>query len=101
VVDTTAPTASLDDPGASLGGTVHLTATASDATSGVQSVSFQWSPAGGNSWTTISTDTAAPYTADFDTSQLTDGHYDLRVFVTDVAGNTSLAQQLDRVVDNT
>ena len=40
-VDNTAPTASLDDPGANLRGTVTLTSTASDAGSGVASRAYR------------------------------------------------------------
>src|SRR5262249_25884408 len=51
-VDRTAPPATLDDPGANLGSTVSLTASATDAGgSGVNSVSFQYSPAGQSTWT--------------------------------------------------
>ncbi len=101
-VDLTAPSSSLADPGTNLSGTVGLSATASDATSEVGSVTFQRSPAGGNSWTTIGTDTSAPYTASFNTTGVADGSYDLRVFVTDLAGNaasSALVQNL--LVDNT
>ena len=101
-VDLTAPTGSLTDPGANLRSTVGLAAAASDATSGVGSVSFQCSPAGADSWTTISTDTTAPYAGSFDTTAVPDGLYDLRVFVTDGAGNAAASTVVhDRRVDNT
>ena len=101
-VDRTAPAAAVNDPGANLRGTVSLTATATDTGgTGVNSVSFQGSPAGQATWTTISTDTTSPYDASVDTTGLTDGLYDFRVFVTDVAGNTQTAQVSGRRVDNT
>ncbi len=102
VVDRTAPAAALADPGANLSGTVALSATATDTGgTGVNSVSFQYSPAGEGIWTTISTDSSAPYTASLDTTGLGDDLYDLRVFVTDVAGNTQTAEVASRRVDNT
>ena len=101
VVDRTAPAASIADPGSSIGGTVSLGATASDAGSGVNSVTFQRSPAGAGTWTTIGTDISAPYAVDFDTTGLADGLYDLRVFVTDGAGNTQTSVVASRRIDNT
>src|SRR5207245_11036493 len=100
-VDRTAPSASIADPGANLGGTIALNATATDATSGAGSVTFQRSPAGAGTWSTIGTDTSAPYTVSFDTAGVADGLYDLRVFVTDAAGNTQTAEVSSRLVDNT
>ena len=53
-------------------------------------------------WTTISTDTSAPYAASFDTTAVADGLYDLRAIATDAAGNqTTSALATDRRVDNT
>ncbi len=102
VVDRTAPDATLDDPGANLRSHVTLNADATDADgTGVNSVSFQHSTAGQDSWTTVSTDTTSPYTASLDSTGLADGSYDLRVFVTDVAGNTSTSVVSSRRVDNT
>jgi large repetitive protein len=99
--DTGTPTVSLDDPGASLHGTANLGATAADSESGVASVQFQRSPAGAASWTTISTDTSAPFSASFDTTTVADGLYDLRAVATDAAGNQALsALATDQRVDN-
>lgn len=93
-VDATPPSATLNDPGAYLRGTVTLTSTTSDAGSGVASVSYQRSPAGGGSWTAIP--------AAWNTTGVADGLYDLRAVVTDNAGNsTASAAVTGRRVDNT
>jgi hypothetical protein len=99
-IDTTAPTVGLDDPGAVLAGTVHLTAAAGDA-NGVGSVRFERSPAGANMWVTIDTDNGAPYAADFVTGSAADGFWDLRAVATDAAGNTTVTPVATRRVDNT
>ena len=102
-IDRAAPTASQDDPGANLRGTVSLTGSGSDpGGTGVASLAFQRSPAGAGTWTTVDTDTSAPYSASFDTTGVTDGLYDLRVIVTDNAGNQTISATVaNRRVDNT
>jgi hypothetical protein len=98
--DTTPPTVTLADPGAFLRGTRTLSATASDA-SGVTQVVFQLSPTGQNSWTTIATDTDAPYSTDFATTSVADGVYDFRAVATDPAGNAGASVVPSRMIDNT
>lgn len=101
VVDNTPPSATLVDPGSPITGTVTLTATATDATSGVVSVRFERSPAGAGTWSALCTATAAPYTCAWDTRTVADGLYDLRVVATDAAGNQrTSAVVADRRVDN-
>ena len=99
LVDNTAPTATLNDPGAYLTGTASLTATASDAGSGLASLAIAYRPAGG-SWTTLCTGAATPRTCALNTAPLADGSYELRATATDVAGNVR-ETVLTRVVDNT
>jgi hypothetical protein len=106
VVDQTAPTGTLADPGPYLRGTVALSALAEDATSGVASVAFQVSAAGADDWKTISTDGDAAYGASLATTDTAlvaaDGNVDLRIFVTDKAGNVfSHPLASPRLVDNT
>src|SRR5439155_23802754 len=79
-VDNTAPTTLLADPGANLRGTVTLSSTNSDTGSGIASVTYQQSPAGANTWTTVP--------ATWDTTSVSDCLYDVRVVVLDNAGNT-------------
>jgi large repetitive protein len=100
-VDNTAPTASLTNPGSPLKNTVTLNATASDATSGVDTVTFEHSPHNQNAWTPIGADNSTPYSTNFDTHTVLDGSYDLRVSVTDLAGNTGYSSVLTVFVDNT
>ena len=102
-IDADDPSGTLTDPGAYVRGTLSLTASASDTGgSGVASVAFQRSPAGGGVWTTIGTDTSSPYGTSFDTTAVADGLYDLRVLVTDGAGNQATSAIVgSRRVDNT
>ncbi len=101
-IDNALPSASIDDPGSPLRGSVPLTGTAADSGSGVASVAFQrrLSTSSG-AWTTIATLTSAPYDVTFDTAGVSDNLYDLRVLVTDVAGNTQTAVVTSRRIDNT
>jgi chitinase len=104
LVDNTLPTATMNDPGANLGGTVSLTAAASDiGGSGVASVTIQRSPAAAGTWTDVCTDTTSPYSCSFDTTTVVDGLYDFRALSTDNAGNgpTTSATVAGRRVDNT
>ena len=103
-VDNTNPTGSITAPlaNANVNGTVSVTSDSADAGSGVASAVFQRSPAGAGTWTTISTDTTAPYSASWDTTAVTDGQFDLRVVTTDIAGNSTASAVVANVrVDNT
>ena len=105
-IDRIRPSGALSAPiaGANLrGAAVALTATASDTAPGaVNTVTFQRSPAGAGTWADVSTDPGSPYTATLDTTGLTDGLYDLRVFTTDTAGNAEATPATIQVrVDNT
>ncbi|HSE80444.1 MAG TPA: Ig-like domain-containing protein, partial [Gaiellaceae bacterium] len=101
-IDATPPGGGLADPGQFLRGTVALSGSPSDDGAGVQSVDFQVSPADAGSWTSIGVDTTDPYGTGWDTTAMADGAYDLRIVVTDNAGNSSPSAVVeDRVVDNT
>jgi hypothetical protein len=101
-IDNTGPTVSVNDPGAAIHGTVTVSAAASDAGSGVASVTIQRAPTGTSTWTTICTTATAPYSCSLDTTTLASGGYDFRATATDVAGNaTTSAVLANRVVDNT
>lgn len=101
--DGAAPTAvSITNPGSPLAGAIALSATASDAISGVATVAFQHKPSAGATWTTTCTDSASPWNCSFNTTSVTDGNHDFRVIATDAAGNsTTSAAVTNRLVDNT
>jgi hypothetical protein len=101
--DATDPTGSLTAPtdGSTVHGSITVSSSSADSTSGVASAVFQRSPAGTNSWTTIATDTGSPYTTSWSTTGVSDGDYDLRVVTTDNAGNAFTSPTITVTVDNT
>ena len=96
-LDSSAPAVTLADPGATLSGTVDLTATSPDASV----VVFAYRATGGGSWTTIATDSAAPWSATFATGSLANGTYDLRATASDSAGNSAADVRAGILIDNT
>ena len=103
IVDNTAPSVSVTDPGQYLRGTITVDATAGDgAGSGVANVKIQRSPAGAGTWTDICTDTTSPFQCSWNTTAVSDGLYDLRAIATDnVAKTTTSSTVTNRRVDNT
>ena len=100
-VDANAPAVTLVNPGSTLSGIIGLTASATDSGgSGLLDVKFERSPAGANTWTTIGTSAASPYSASFDTTQVADGNYDLRAVARDNAGGSSVSSVATVAVDN-
>lgn len=100
-VDNVAPAVTMTDPGTPLRGTVTLAATASDAGSGLASVTFQYAVSGGSTWTTACTagDTA---TCRWASTSVADATYSFRAVAADLAGNTATSAAIaNRVVDNT
>ena len=95
-VDNTDPTGSITAPAdaANVRNTVALTSNSADAGgSGVDTVTFQRSPAGAGTWTNQA--------ASWNTTAQADGQYDLRVVTTDNAGNTFTSATITVRVDNT
>src|SRR5439155_1134869 len=86
-IDTTPPSGALTAPadGAHINGNVAISASAGDASAGVASVEFLVRPNGSGSFTTISTDTSAPYDASWDSTSAPEGNADLEVVVVDNA----------------
>jgi hypothetical protein len=104
IVDNTAPSATMTDPGAYLAGTnVTLGATAGDgAGSGVANMKIQRSPAGAGTWTDVCTDNSSPYSCSFNSTLVSDGLYDFRAVATDNASLTTNSTTVtNRRVDNT
>lgn len=101
VVDNTAPTVTMQDPGTPLRGTATFAATASDALSGVDRVVVQYAAFGSSTYQDLCSTTAAPYSCAVDTSTLPDGTYTFRAIATDAAGNSTTSVTVpNRVVDN-
>ena len=105
LIDTQGPSGNPLDPGSVLVGTVALSdSSPSDAGAGVASVTFQYSPHGANTWTTIGTPvTTAPWSVAFDTTAVADGQYDLRELISDAAAPANVTR-IDltgpKVIDN-
>ena len=96
--------ATMNDPGANLGQTVSLTASATDGGDGssITSVTIEKSPAGAGTWTAACSDTSAPYSCSFDTSTVSDGLYDFRaVAQNDAGGSATSTPVTNRRIDNT
>jgi len=103
LIDATPPSCPSCSAADYLRGTVTLSANPSGGGSGIKSVAFEYTDAGGSTWTPIGTDTTGPgpYTADWNTTLVPDGHYDLRIQITDNADNVTTTNLSDKVVDNT
>ena len=96
VADTSMPTVSISAPasGSTVSGSVTVTATASDNV-GVASVQFRV-----NGANLGSPDTAAPYTAAWNTSLATNGIYTLTAVARDAAGNERVSTGVAVTVSN-
>jgi chitinase len=101
-IDRTVPsTATLNNPGASLQGSVTLSGTATDGGSGIASWTAQYRLTGSPTWLDACADTASPYSCSWATTGVADGVYELRAVATDVAGNQAFATtQTNKRVDN-
>ncbi len=99
-VDNVAPTVTLNDPGATVSGTIGLGATTAADTAVVV---FERSPAGAGTWTIVGTDLTPldGFLDVLDTLPLTDGLYDLRARATDFGGNSTTSATRTTRVDNT
>jgi hypothetical protein len=93
--DTTAPTVSLDAPtnGAVIAGMSSLTATATDDTA-VASVAFRVDG------TVVATDSAAPYSAAWDSTTVANGAHTVDAIATDAAGNSATSTAASVTVGN-
>lgn len=98
--DWTAPAVTAGVPAAPLQGSVTLTATASDAESGIASVTLQYLPPGASTWTSVCTDATAPFSCAWDTRTGADGTYDVRARATNGAGYTTVSDSVRTTVAN-
>lgn len=98
--DWTPPTATVASPGSVLSGSVEITATAADSRSTLASVAVQHAVADGSTWTTICTDTTAPWGCTWNTTTVGDGGHQLRAVATDAAGNAGSSDPVTTRVAN-
>jgi hypothetical protein len=99
--DNTNPSGTMTDPGANIRGTKALASSPTDGQSGVASVTYQYSPAGTNSWSTACVAPAATWGCNWDTTVVTSQLYDVRAVIADVANNTFTTSLIaNRRVDN-
>jgi signal peptidase I len=100
-VDWAPPTVSLASPGTPVKDTLTLTATATDAETGIHDVAIQYLPSGDSSWTTLCTATSAPpYSCAWNTKTVIDGSYSLRAIATDNASHSTTSTSVDTAVAN-
>jgi hypothetical protein len=101
-IDNTAPTVAVVDPGAAVRGTVNLQSTSSDgAGSGIVSITYQFRPSSTGVWFDACTATSSPFSCSGDTTQASDGLYDVRAIATDGAGFSTTSATLTGRIDNT
>ncbi|MBJ7457748.1 MAG: hypothetical protein JHD02_01030 [Thermoleophilaceae bacterium] len=101
-IDNTAPSITMTDPGANMGGVELLESTVTDAGSGVATVQYQYKPSAGATWFNACGSAVTPFSCNFDTTSVVDGNYDFRAIATDGLGTqTTSATIATRLIDNT
>jgi Big-like domain-containing protein len=99
VVDNYTLTVTLTDPGA-MSGSEALTATAANATGGLQSLKIQQRAPGAATWTDVCSGAVTPQNCALDTTQLPDGPRELRAVATDVGSHSAQTVAITRTIDN-
>jgi hypothetical protein len=99
-VDWTPPTVAVVNPGSAVKGSTTITVTATDAETGVASVTLEQLAPGAADWVSICTDTTAPYTCAWNTVAVSDGQYSLRARATDNAGYEAVSDSVRTTVAN-
>ena len=100
VVDNYTLSVTLDDPGA-MSGSEALTATASNATGGINYLRIQHRAVGATTWIDLCSGTTNPRTCNLDTTALPEGDRELRAVVRDGAGHIAQTTPIQRRIDNT
>ncbi|WP_411731503.1 S26 family signal peptidase [Paeniglutamicibacter sp.] len=98
--DWTPPAVTMTSPGTTVRASIALTAEASDGETGIRSVAIEYLPPSG-AWTTLCTQTAAPYACQWNTQSVPDGAYGLRAVATDNTGLTTTSATVQTTVANT
>lgn len=98
--DWTPPSVSVTSPGTPVQGTVTVNATATDAQSAITSVVIQYLAPGASTWTTLCTDTVAPYSCSWNTAAGADGIYDLRAIGYNAANYSTTSDEVRTTVAN-
>ncbi len=105
-LDNTPPSGSLDPLERHSKGTVEVKGPATDAISGVESWQLQITPTGEHSWTDACAAQTSPseglyeYGCSLNTTELTDGSYQLHAVITDKAGNTYTTSPIATWIEN-
>ena len=98
-IDNLAPTVTLDDPGAAVGSSVGLTATASPDTT---DVTFRYRTVGsGGAGTLIASDGTAPFAVTWTTAPAAETQWELIAVATDAGGNVTTSAPRVVLVDRT
>lgn len=100
VIDNYTLSVTLADPGA-MSGSEALTATAANASDGIQYLRIQHRAAGATTWIELCTGTINPRTCNLDTTALPEGDRELRAVVRDNAGHVAQTTPITREIDNT
>jgi len=98
--DWTPPTVAVVSPGSTVKDQPTITVSATDAESGIASVTLEQLPPSGGDWTAVCTDTVAPYSCVWDTRALVDGQHSLRARATDAAGYVAVSDVVRTTVAN-
>lgn len=99
-INNTVASVSVDHPGSFIRGTTTITA-AANSTVAIASVRIDRALVGSGTWTSICTDTTAPYSCSWNTTTVVDADYQLRAVLTDTSGKVTTSAVVNPIrVDN-